>query len=173
MSYIDVTGKTEDDAIQSALAELGCTREQVSVEILERAKSGFLGIGGQRLPKPVVTGVFAVNTSIHQNSAVVVSIPLFNQTHQFLALFVGFEVKVFQFIDITISRQRNIGLDARVRHGFSGGTGVVIQVGNGSNAKTQAFCNGQFSSSLRGTGVHFIFLVQLLLQSFRTRQIIH
>ncbi len=42
---IEATGKTEDDAIQSALAELGCTREQVSVEILERAKSGFLGIG--------------------------------------------------------------------------------------------------------------------------------
>ena len=42
---IEATGKTEDDAIQSALAELGCTRDQVSVEILERAKSGFLGIG--------------------------------------------------------------------------------------------------------------------------------
>lgn len=42
---IEATGKTEDEAIQSALAELGCTRDQVSVEILERAKSGFLGIG--------------------------------------------------------------------------------------------------------------------------------
>ncbi len=42
---IEATGKTEDDAIQSALAELGCTREEVSVEILERAKSGFLGFG--------------------------------------------------------------------------------------------------------------------------------
>lgn len=42
---IEATGKTEEDAIQSALAELGCTRDQVSVEVLERAKSGFLGIG--------------------------------------------------------------------------------------------------------------------------------
>ena len=42
---IEATGKTEDEAIQAALAELGCTRDQVSVEILERAKSGFLGIG--------------------------------------------------------------------------------------------------------------------------------
>lgn len=42
---IEATGKTEDEAIQSALAELGCSREQVSVEILERAKSGFLGLG--------------------------------------------------------------------------------------------------------------------------------
>lgn len=45
IKVIEATGKTEDDAIQSALAELGCTRDQVSVEILERAKSGFLGIG--------------------------------------------------------------------------------------------------------------------------------
>ena len=43
--YIDVTGKTEDEAIQSALAQLGMDRDDVSVEILERAKAGFLGIG--------------------------------------------------------------------------------------------------------------------------------
>jgi len=45
IKIIEATGKTEDEAIQSALAQLGCTREEVSVEILERAKSGFLGIG--------------------------------------------------------------------------------------------------------------------------------
>ena len=45
MSYIDVTGKTEDEAISRALAQLGMDRDDVSVEILERAKSGFLGIG--------------------------------------------------------------------------------------------------------------------------------
>jgi len=44
--FIEVSGKTEDDAIASGLAELGLTRDDVSVEILERAKSGFLGIGG-------------------------------------------------------------------------------------------------------------------------------
>ena len=47
MSYIDVTGKTEDEAIQSALAQLGMERDDVSVEILERAKSGFLGMGAK------------------------------------------------------------------------------------------------------------------------------
>ena len=46
MSYIDVTGKTEDEAIRRALEQLGLERDDVSVEILERAKSGFLGIGG-------------------------------------------------------------------------------------------------------------------------------
>ncbi|NCB51304.1 MAG: protein jag [Clostridia bacterium] len=39
------TGKTEDEAIVAALADLGLERDDVSVEILERAKSGFLGIG--------------------------------------------------------------------------------------------------------------------------------
>ena len=43
--FIDVTGKTEDEAIAKALAQLGLDRDDVSVEILERAKSGFLGIG--------------------------------------------------------------------------------------------------------------------------------
>ena len=43
--YIDVTGKTEDEAISKALEQLGLDRDDVSVEILERAKSGFLGLG--------------------------------------------------------------------------------------------------------------------------------
>ena len=47
MSYIDVTGKTEEEAINNALAQLGMDRDDVSVEILERAKSGFLGMGAK------------------------------------------------------------------------------------------------------------------------------
>lgn len=47
MSYIEVTGKTEEEAIASALLKLGMERDDVSVEILERAKSGFLGMGGK------------------------------------------------------------------------------------------------------------------------------
>ena len=43
--FIDVTGKTEEEAISKALAQLGLDRDDVSVEILERAKSGFLGMG--------------------------------------------------------------------------------------------------------------------------------
>ena len=43
--YIDVTGKTEDEAISAALAQLSMDRDDVSVEILERAKAGFLGLG--------------------------------------------------------------------------------------------------------------------------------
>ena len=43
--YIDVTGKNEDEAISKALAQLNLDRDDVSVEVLERAKSGFLGLG--------------------------------------------------------------------------------------------------------------------------------
>ena len=46
IKFIDMSGKTEDEAIRRALAQLGMERDDVSVEILERAKSGFLGIGG-------------------------------------------------------------------------------------------------------------------------------
>jgi len=45
LKSIETTGKTEDEAIASALRQLEKSREEVSVEILERSKSGFLGIG--------------------------------------------------------------------------------------------------------------------------------
>lgn len=45
MRYIDVTGKTEEEAVRKALEQLHLDRDEVSLEILERAKSGFLGIG--------------------------------------------------------------------------------------------------------------------------------
>lgn len=43
--YLEKSGKTEDEALAAALKELGLDRDDVSVEIVERAKSGFLGIG--------------------------------------------------------------------------------------------------------------------------------
>ena len=45
LKYIDTTGRNEEEAIASALEQLQLDRDDVSVEILERAKSGFLGIG--------------------------------------------------------------------------------------------------------------------------------
>ena len=45
LKFIEVTGKNEEEAISKALEQLGMDRDDVSVEILERAKSGFLGIG--------------------------------------------------------------------------------------------------------------------------------
>ena len=40
-----VTGKTQDEAVASALQQLGLERDDVSVQLVERAKSGFLGLG--------------------------------------------------------------------------------------------------------------------------------
>lgn len=42
---IEKSGKTEEAAVAAALEELGLSRNDVQVEIVERAKSGFLGIG--------------------------------------------------------------------------------------------------------------------------------
>ena len=44
---LEKSARTEDEAIVAALAELGLDRDDVSVEIVERAKSGFLGFGAQ------------------------------------------------------------------------------------------------------------------------------
>ncbi len=43
---VEFTGKSEEAAIAAALEKLGLTREDISVEVLELAKPGFLGIGG-------------------------------------------------------------------------------------------------------------------------------
>lgn len=42
---IEVRGKTAEEAIEKALSRLGLERDEVSIEIISRAKSGFLGIG--------------------------------------------------------------------------------------------------------------------------------
>jgi spoIIIJ-associated protein len=42
---IEVTAKTEEEAISLALRRLNLQRDEVSIEILERSRGGFLGIG--------------------------------------------------------------------------------------------------------------------------------
>ena len=44
---IITSGKTIDLAIEAALAQLGMDRDSVSVQVLQQAKAGFLGIGAQ------------------------------------------------------------------------------------------------------------------------------
>jgi len=61
MEWVEVAGKTVDDAIAAGLEELGITdREQAAIEVLQEPKSGFLGIGAQLAhvkvtPKPTET----------------------------------------------------------------------------------------------------------------------
>ena len=45
MKYIEAKGETIDAAVESALLQLGMTRDDVSVEVLQQPKSGFLGFG--------------------------------------------------------------------------------------------------------------------------------
>ncbi len=45
VKYIETTGRSEEDAIAAALFQLGLERDDVSIEIIERAKTGFIGLG--------------------------------------------------------------------------------------------------------------------------------
>ena len=45
MKYLETKGDTIDAAVESALAQLGLSRDDVSVEVLTQPKSGFLGFG--------------------------------------------------------------------------------------------------------------------------------
>ncbi len=47
MEFIETTGKTVDDAITDALVKLGVTSDQLEYEVLEEAKSGFLGFNSR------------------------------------------------------------------------------------------------------------------------------
>ena len=59
---LTATGKTIDLAVEAALAQLGLSRDDVSVQVLQQAKAGFLGFGAQpakvqvtyEVPDPVV-----------------------------------------------------------------------------------------------------------------------
>ncbi len=41
MSYIEVTGKTEEEAVRKALTQLGLERDDVSLEILGVPRAAF------------------------------------------------------------------------------------------------------------------------------------
>mgnify|MGYP001156478318 CR=1 FL=1 len=48
MRSIVKTAKTVDEAVNDALVELNCSLDDVTIEILEEPKSGFLGLLGQK-----------------------------------------------------------------------------------------------------------------------------
>lgn len=47
MESVDASGKTVEEAIEKALAQLGLERTQVDVEVVKEGRSGILGIGGE------------------------------------------------------------------------------------------------------------------------------
>ena len=48
MDYIEVTGKTVDDAITNALIQLQTTSDQIEYEVIEKGSNGFLGLIGKQ-----------------------------------------------------------------------------------------------------------------------------
>lgn len=48
MTEVEKTGKTIEEAVESALAELGVSREEVEVDVLEKPSRGFLGLIGAK-----------------------------------------------------------------------------------------------------------------------------
>ena len=55
MNMVEKTGKTVEDAVKAALAELGVGRDQAEVEVLEESKPSLLGLFGGRDAKVRVT----------------------------------------------------------------------------------------------------------------------
>jgi spoIIIJ-associated protein len=51
MKAVEVEGSSVDEAIQSALTQMGVKREQVETEILDAGTRGFLGFIGNRLAR--------------------------------------------------------------------------------------------------------------------------
>lgn len=43
--FLEATGENRDAAVENALKQLGLERDDVSVEVLEIGKKGFLGLG--------------------------------------------------------------------------------------------------------------------------------
>ena len=48
MEFIEVRGKTVDDAITNALIQLGTTSDKIEYEIIEKESNGFLGLIGKK-----------------------------------------------------------------------------------------------------------------------------
>ena len=67
MNQIVQTGRTVEEAEEQALAALGVDRSEVEVEILNRGRQGFLGIGGE-LAEVRVTRIGAAPESVRPDA---------------------------------------------------------------------------------------------------------
>ena len=129
---LEKTARTEDDAIAAALAELGMDRDDVSVEIVERAKSGFLGIGASpavirvsyEVPDPVVEKAPAAPAARPEAepaaAAVVDEDPDYAAIRQFLS---GLLERMGVKAQIEISTRENGGINVNLS---GNGMGAII-----------------------------------------------
>ena len=131
---LEKTARTEDEAIAAALAELGMDRDDVSVEIVERAKSGFLGIGASpavirvsyEAPDPVVEQVPAAPAAkpaaepVRAAAAEVDENPDYAAIRQFLS---GLLERMGVKAEIEISTRENGGINVNLS---GNGMGAII-----------------------------------------------
>lgn len=128
---LEKTGRTEDDAINAALAELGLDRDDVSVEILERAKSGFLGIGASPAvvrvsyeaedePAPVEENVVVETVEVEVSAPVVDEPADYAAVRQFLT---GLLDRMGVKANIAISARDNGGINVELS---GSGMGAII-----------------------------------------------
>ena len=127
---LEKTARTEDEAIAAALAELGMDRDDVSVEIVERAKSGFLGIGASpavirvsyEVPDPVEekTPVARPAAEPVQAAATEEENPDFAAVRQFLS---GLLERMGVKAQIEISTRENGGINVNLS---GNGMGAII-----------------------------------------------
>ena len=67
MITVEKTGKTVEEAVALALKELNVTEQDVTVEVLEQPKSGFLGLIGARPAKVAVTLIKKEEPAVEEN----------------------------------------------------------------------------------------------------------
>lgn len=132
---LEKSARTEDAAIAAALEELGMDRDDVSVEIIERAKSGFLGIGASpavvrvsyECPdedvKPAVGKKTAESTAApaaEKAAPVVDEDPEYAAVHTFLT---GLLERMGVKAELEFSRRENGGINVNLS---GGNMGVII-----------------------------------------------
>ncbi len=66
---IEKTGATIDAAVESALVELGCTRDEVEIEVINKGSRGFLGLGAAeaKVRVTVIEESFDINFDVEDD----------------------------------------------------------------------------------------------------------
>ena len=91
-----------------------------------KAQTLFPGEICHALPEPVVAGVLGVNAGVHADAALVVTMPLFHEPLQFLALGVGFKVKILVLVLKAIGGQSQIAFHACFVQNIRRGLRIII-----------------------------------------------
>ena len=120
---IEVAGKTIEEALASALTQLGLEADDVTYEVVERGKSGFLGFGAtpalirvsyETAEEPVeaVSDVCVQPAPVEQSSAP--AVPADERSAHVVAFLEGLLAHMGIEAEITLSERENGGLCASI-----------------------------------------------------------